>query len=57
MTKQAQNNINLCKGNSKDKIMALWTMGNVGASIISEIAEHYSIKNDRNTVAEYLSKL
>ena len=57
MTKQAQNNIDLCKGNSPEKILMLWNIGRLPDSIIREIATHFNISNDKQVVANYLSKL
>lgn len=57
MTTQAQNNINLCKGNSPEKILQLWALGNIKPSIIDEIADHYKIQRSKDAVAIYLSGL
>ena len=55
LSKQAQNNIDLCKGQPFNNIVMIWKMGRINPNIIKELAEYYGVSNDMNTVARALS--
>ena len=56
LSAQAQNNINLCKGQPVNNIVMIWKMGRINSSIIAELAEYYGVANNIESVAQSVSR-
>ena len=56
LSQPAKNNMDLCKGQPVNSIIALWQLGRVKSSIITELSQYYGVKDNMSDVANALSK-
>ena len=54
---KAMVNIDFCKGQDKGAILLGWEIAETSNEVIAEIARELGVENDRNIVAETLSKM